>query len=507
MTTPQPWRFLEPCWYVRDVLGWLTDRDPKRFGRIVTRAEVGAAARYNKPARKDHNPVRTLLHAFQHGRLLGFRDGQSVLVEFWSTKSLTDIRNDFETRVRRTDVLVLWPETWKWSQAIVWAMWRDEELVALCGQDSLSFAERHAERIRAGLPPAGSEQELRKLLRSGRITARGQKEGADDVEPAAADAWSEWAGMPSGWGEDEITFDAGEMRRELPYISEDARPKRSTDTQRFQSRHSQHIWERWRREWIDRFAAKQRQIRRWISFVEIADASARAGAPTSISEEDEARSLAYRRLVESMSRGEFEKNGRSRVLLLLPYLHASVPPHRLTREYFLAMVDAYGVTEFTNGSGLVRDHLWFCWLPSELCREWFKRHLLTWPDEFNPQHQTLGAQPGGREQGPRVAASESVPDAIAAEKKRRRGRNPGDGSKNDHAQLDQMLHLIAGANVTSPNAAALQIVEVSRDRGEKPAHHAHRRLSKKFIERYGPLPLRSTWGDVCRRIVEKLQMK
>jgi hypothetical protein len=156
--------------------------------------------------------------------LRGFRDSQEVPVEFWSTKSITDIRNDVDTRVRRADVLVLWPETWKWSQAIVWAMWRDEQLVALWGQDNFRFAERHAERVRAGLRPAGSEQELRKRLRSGRITARGRKDGANDIEHVAANQWPEWAGMPPGWSEDEITFDAGEVRRELPYVPEAERP-------------------------------------------------------------------------------------------------------------------------------------------------------------------------------------------------------------------------------------------------------------------------------------------
>ncbi len=41
MTTPQPWRFLEPYWDVRDALGWLIDRDPKRFGRIFNHAISG----------------------------------------------------------------------------------------------------------------------------------------------------------------------------------------------------------------------------------------------------------------------------------------------------------------------------------------------------------------------------------------------------------------------------------------------------------------------------------
>lgn len=51
----------------------------------------------------------------------------------------------------------LWPETWKWGQAIVWATWRDEELVALWDQNTLRYAERAADRIRTGLRPAGSE--------------------------------------------------------------------------------------------------------------------------------------------------------------------------------------------------------------------------------------------------------------------------------------------------------------------------------------------------------------
>src|SRR5437763_16490189 len=88
--------------------------------------------------------------------------------------------------------------SWSWRQAVVWAIWRDDELLTLCGQDSLRFAERHAECVRAGLRPASSEQELRKLLRSGRIRARGQKDGANDMEHVTADAWSEWGGMPTG---------------------------------------------------------------------------------------------------------------------------------------------------------------------------------------------------------------------------------------------------------------------------------------------------------------------
>src|SRR6266851_2975022 len=150
--------------------------------------------------------------------------------------------------------------------------------------------------------------------------------------------------------------------------------------------------ERWRRKWIDRFFKRQQQARRWISFIEIADMCARAASPVSIAAEEAARALAYRRLVESIWRGEFERNGRSRVLLLLPDPVVSVPHHRLANDYLRMMIDAYGVTDFTSASRLVKELLWFCWLPRESCRRWFKRHGLAWPDAFDAHEQTLNPQ-------------------------------------------------------------------------------------------------------------------
>lgn len=376
MTTPQPWRFLEPYWYIREVLGWLIDRDPKRFGHIVTRADIGAATRYNDPAPKDRNPARTLLHAFQEGRLLGFRDGQSVPLEFWSTKSITDIRNDVDTRVRRTDALALWPETWKWSQAVVWTMFRDEELVALCGQDNLRFAERHAERVRAGLRPAGSEQELRKLLRSERITARGQKDGAIDVELIAADAWSEWAGIPSGWSEDETTFDAGEMRRELPYVPEAERPREPFKDPDWivekVGRRRQLLGQ------LRRFRECQRRRRQWLSFEEIADWCARV--PGTVRRDEALLGQAYTDLRDAMLAGEFGHGARSLVIYFHPDQERVNKRLRFSPEDLQTWLDCYGVDNpLITGEILSR-----CWLPRGLCRNWFERQGLIWPTIFDP---------------------------------------------------------------------------------------------------------------------------
>jgi len=105
-----------------------------------------------------------------------------------------------------------------------------------------------------------------------------------------------------------VRFSRTDLVREWPKAGAAAFLKEQADKyweDRFQARVKRNIRERWRQKWIERFAAKQQQIRRWISFVEIADVCARVASPVSIAEEDEARALAYRCLVESMTRGEF----------------------------------------------------------------------------------------------------------------------------------------------------------------------------------------------------------
>jgi hypothetical protein len=100
------------------------------------------------------------------------------------------------------------------------------------------------------------------------------------------------------------------------------------------------------------------------------------------------------------------------------------------------------------------------------------------------------------------------PKAAPARRARKGGRNPGDGTKDDEAELEMMLRLIAENKAASPNAAAQQIIETSKAQGDKPAQHAFRRLGSKFIKRYGPKRQdREPWGVVCRRIAGELQTK
>ena len=270
---------------------------------------------------------------------------------------------------------------------------------------------------------------------------------------------------------------------------------------RFSSGSERSIRERWRRGWIDRFAVKQRQIRRWIPFVDIADACARAASPVTITEEGEARALTYRRLVESMARGEFERNGRSWVLLLLPDLVASsLSPHRLTQEYFQVVVDTYGLSDFSNDSGLVRENLWFCWLPFDLCREWFERHLLAWPDAFNPKDRVHGDPPASAGQNPNIVVPEPPSDAAAPEKGRR-GRKAGSGSFDDEKALHEMLRFLAGNEAPSVHAAAQLVVTSGVAIIISSKESAASRLRRKFAARFGTQPPQGkTWSDIAREL-------
>jgi hypothetical protein len=301
-----------------------------------------------------------------------------------------------------------------------------------------------------------------------------------------------------------VRFSQADLVREWPKAGAAAFVKGEANKyfgDRFRARGKRSIRERSRQEWIDRFDAKQQQVRRWISFVEIADECARAASPVTITEEDQTRALAYRRLVESMARDEFETNGRSQVLLLLPSLDASVPPHRLSHEYFRAMVDAYGAADFTSDSGLVREHLWFCWIPSDLCREWFARHLLAWPDAFNPKDQTLDRSRGNN---PNLEISwPPVPDVLVP-KKGRRGRKTGSGSFDDDQALREMLRLLASNKAASVLAAAKHVVTAGIAKMTSSNESAVRRLRGKFAARFGiEPPPGKTWSDIARELETK----
>src|SRR5438132_1495299 len=74
--------------------------------------------------------------------------------------------------------------------------------------------------------------------------------------------------------------------------------------------------EKWRRQWIARFAERQHIARRWIALVDLVDWCAQSTTTASRDEEAKAREVAYQRLTGSVRKGELERDGRSKILYL-----------------------------------------------------------------------------------------------------------------------------------------------------------------------------------------------
>jgi hypothetical protein len=113
-----PIRFGNPVWDLRDVIGWVLDRDPAKFGRLMNEIDVETAVhvakfytRWPRPE-CDANAPTTLLHALQRGDLAA-HDGDTALPrEYWGSRTTRDFRPALRLAIWfwSCDVLRLWPE-------------------------------------------------------------------------------------------------------------------------------------------------------------------------------------------------------------------------------------------------------------------------------------------------------------------------------------------------------------------------------------------------------------
>src|SRR5262245_20359772 len=83
----------------------------------------------------------------------------------------------------------------------------------------------------------------------------------------------------------------------------------------------------WRMARIERFTQRQRKMREWINFAEIAEWCSKEDQ--SIVPNKEKLAAAFETLAGDLLSGEFEENGRSRVL----YLHLDTTKARMTRAW------------------------------------------------------------------------------------------------------------------------------------------------------------------------------
>jgi hypothetical protein len=156
----------------------------------------------------------------------------------------------------------------------------------------------------------------------------------------------------------------------------------------------------WRLARMERFAQIQLRKREWLNFEEIAEMCSeldRSGVPN-----EAAREYALRNLERALDNGDFEENGRSRVL----YLHPSTLRTRMTCEWYQD-AKQYDYDGHRGRS----QYLPWCWCSRGAYERFASKHNLPIsPPRFRPEHTVTAVVV-------QHTASEKLPRGIA---KRRR---------------------------------------------------------------------------------------
>ena len=173
-----------------------------------------------------------------------------------------------------------------------------------------------------------------------------------------------------------------------------------------------------RRKWIAKFAERQRATRRWLSIPEIVEWCSQSTTAASIEEEEKARELAYRRISDSILKGDFEIGGKSKILYLDSFVSGDgkSPRCRLTREQFKIAWDAVAIPP---ASSLPFPVLNRCWLPRQLARSWMEAHGYRWGPHFDPSSETrssvaipISGSPGATVTDPQSTKPMTLPSGI-----------------------------------------------------------------------------------------------
>jgi hypothetical protein len=132
----------------------------------------------------------------------------------------------------------------------------------------------------------------------------------------------------------------------------------------------------WRAARIDRFTETQKHRREWINFKEVAEY---CSEESGIVPNEVAREAAYQKLQRDLLEGDFEENGRSRVL----YLHPSTVKAKMTRDWLSGLMEIYDQTTINS------EYLAHCWIPREFFDRWLAKHRMQpRPERFEPKGPT-----------------------------------------------------------------------------------------------------------------------
>ena len=146
----------------------------------------------------------------------------------------------------------------------------------------------------------------------------------------------------------------------------------------------------------NRFRERQRHSLEWINFDAIADWCARANGD--IKPDEERRSLAYTELQKALLEGDFEKEGRTRVIFLNP----KSPMAKMTRERLTS------IAGFHDAHVLRSQYLAHCWIPRAHSRIWFEVRRLPIPPWLGPNKHDAAIIPTQRKSHSQPQAPNAV---------------------------------------------------------------------------------------------------
>jgi hypothetical protein len=133
----------------------------------------------------------------------------------------------------------------------------------------------------------------------------------------------------------------------------------------------------WRTARIERFTEIQRSTREWINFAEIAKWCADESG--GVVPNEEFRAAAYQKFQHDLLEGDFEEDGRSKVLYLHPYTSKA----RMTRGWLTHLTEVYDRTTINS------EYLAHCWIPREFFGRWLAKHRMqASPPRFEPKWPT-----------------------------------------------------------------------------------------------------------------------
>ncbi len=194
----------------------------------------------------------------------------------------------------------------------------------------------------------------------------------------------------------------------------------------------------WRAARIDRFTETQKHRREWINFKEVAEYC---------SEE----SGIYQKLQRDLLEGDFEENGRSRVL----YLHPSTVKAKMTRDWLSGLMEIYDQTTINS------QYLAHCWIPREFFDRWLAKHRMQpRPERFEPKGPTPPTTT-------RQPVNQAVNHGKSYAAQKRRGPEPGTLRRYEAAdrELFTELEQIMADQQKSRSAAALDLAQAGRIAG------------------------------------------